>query len=258
MNPMQTQQANCASLSLSLVELDQRKRSAAEIKTSIRAMLKKEFAYARPKVMEYSMGMTSMAPFILNVVGNDLDLLDEYAQRLVKEIKKVSDLTDVDTSSEAGKPEFQVVFNPNEMQKFGVMPTIAGAELRYQIAGEVVGELHDKGLEYDVRLRLKPEQRDLRSAFSETKIPNQMYRLVPLSAISKGIQKSGPSQIIREDRSRVVQITANLTPAGAIGTATDRTMLLLTKKMPPPKGVTYNFIGQTEDSKSCQRTCCSP
>ena len=218
-------------------------------KTSIRKMLKKEFAYARPKVNEYSMGMTSMSPFILNIVGNDLDVLDEYAQKLVKEIKKIPDLTDVDTSSEAGKPEFQVVFNPNEMQKFGVMPAIAGAELRYQIAGEVVGELHDKGLEYDVRLRLKPEQRDLRSAFSETKIPNQMYRLVPLSAISKGVEKSGPSQIIREDRSRVVQITANLTPDGAIGTATDRTMLLLTKKMPPPKGVTYNFIGQTEDLK---------
>ena len=76
-----------------------------------------------------------------------------------------------------------------------------------------------------------------------------MYRLVPLSAISKGVEKSGPSQIIREDRSRVVQITANLTPDGAIGTATDRTMQLLTKKMPPPKGVTYNFIGQTEDLK---------
>ncbi len=249
MNTMQQQQPNFAQFGLSLVKLGERKRPAGDIKESIRKMLNKEFAFARPKVNEYSMGMTSMSPYILNLVGNDLEVLNEYSQKLVKEIKKIPDLTDVDTSSEEGKPEFQVIFNPNEMQKFGVMPAVAGAELRYQIAGEVVGELHSKGLEYDVRLRLKPEQRDLRSAFNETKIPNQMYRLVPLTAISKGVEKSGPSQILREDRSRVVQVSANLAPDGAIGSATDMSMVLLKKKLPPPKGVSYNFIGQTEDLK---------
>ncbi|HNW27774.1 MAG TPA: efflux RND transporter permease subunit [Spirochaetota bacterium] len=248
MNSMQQEQANVTQFGLSLVDIRDRKRTAPEIKTAIRNMLIKEFGYTRPKLNEYSMGMTSMAPYFLNIVGNDLDVLDEYSQKLLKKIEKIPDLTDVDTSSEAGKPEFQVVFNPTEMQKFGIMPVIAGAELRYQIAGDVVGKLHAKGLEYDVRLRLKPEQRDLRSAFSETKIPNQMYRMVPLSAISKGIEKSGPSQIIRSDRSRVVQITANLAPDGAIGTATDLTNAII-KKMPPPKGVTYNFIGQSEDLK---------
>jgi len=249
MNTMQQQQPNFAQFGLSLVKYNERKRGAAEIKETIRKMLNKEFAYARPKVNEYSMGMTSMAPYYLNLIGSDLSELDEYAQKLVKEIKKIPDLTDVDTSSEEGKPEYQVQFNPNEMQKFGIMPVIAGVELRYQIAGEVVGQLHAKGLEYDVRLRLKPDQRDLRSAYAETKIPNQTYRLVPLSAISKGIEKPGPSQILREDRSRVVQITANLAPNGAIGTAQDMSLAILKKKLPPPKGITYSFIGQTEDLK---------
>jgi HAE1 family hydrophobic/amphiphilic exporter-1 len=253
MNTMQQLQANFAQFGLSLVKINERKRGAGEIKEQVRNILKKEFAYARPKVNEYSLGMTSMAPFYLNLIGNDLDVLDEYAQKLVKEMKegksKIADLTDIDTSSEEGKPEYQVLFSLNDMHKFGVMPAVAGAELRYQIAGEVVGELHNKGLEYDVRMRLKPDQRDLRSAFNETKIPNQMYRLVPLSAISKGVEKTGPSQILREDRSRVVQITGNLTPDGAIGAAMDQAVLLMKNKIPPPKGVTYMFIGQTEDLK---------
>jgi HAE1 family hydrophobic/amphiphilic exporter-1 len=247
MNPMQTPQANFATLGLSLVDSNQRTRTAPEIKTKLRDMMGKEFAVTRPKLMEYSMGTMTMAPFILNIIGNDLDALDEYSQKLLTEIKKIPDLSDVDSSSEAGKPEFQVVFNPNEMQKYGVMPVIAGAELRCQIAGEVVGELHDKGLEYDVRLRLKPEQRDLRSAYRDTRIPNQAFRLVPISAISKGMEKTGASRILRSDRSRVVQITANLTDKGAIGTASDITRQILSKKLPLPKGVTYNFIGQSED-----------
>jgi HAE1 family hydrophobic/amphiphilic exporter-1 len=248
-NTMQQQQANFAQFGLSLVKGNERKRNAGEIKDHIRKILKKEFGNARPKVSDYSMGMTSMAPFYLNLIGNDLDAIDQYAQKLVQEIKKIPDLTDVDTSTEEGKPEFQVVFDTNKMQQFGIMPAVAGGELRYQIAGEVVGKLHQKGLEYDVRLRLKPEQRDLRAAYRESKIPNQMYRLVPLSAISKGVEKLGPSQILREDRSRVVQITANLAPDGAIGSAMDQAVAIMKKKLPPPKGITYLFIGQAEDLK---------
>ncbi|MBN2160153.1 MAG: efflux RND transporter permease subunit [Spirochaetes bacterium] len=246
MNAMQTEQPNFVSMGLSLVDISLRERNAPEIKTQIRNMLLKEFPDARPKLTEYSLGTLAMSPYELNIIGSDLEALNEYSQKLAREIKKIRDLSDVDTSSETGKPEFQVVFNPNEMQKFGVMPVIAGAELRYQIAGEVVGELHDNGLEYDVRLRLKPEQRNLRSAFRETRIPNQTFRMVPLSAISRGIDKFGPSQIMRYDRSRVVKITANLTPTGALGSATELTEQLLKKKLKPPEGITYEFIGQAE------------
>lgn len=249
MNQMQTEQANFATLGLSLVGARERTRAVPDIKTKIRTVLSKEFPQARPKLNEYSLGTVAMSPFLLNVIGSDLDELDAYTQKLVKEIRKIPDLTDVDTSSESGKPEFQVLLNPNEMQKFGVMPVIAGAELRYQIAGDVVGKLHDKGIEYDVRLRLKPEQRDLYSAFNDTRVPNQTYRLVPLSAISKGEQRTGPSRITRSDRSRVIQITANLTPDGAMGTATELTTNLLQKKLKAPKGITYAFIGQAEDLK---------
>ncbi|MBP7735747.1 MAG: efflux RND transporter permease subunit [Spirochaetes bacterium] len=249
MNAMNTAQTNFVTMGLSLVDMKDRKRTAPEIKTAIRNMLLKEFRDDRPKLTEYSLGNMAMSAYVLNIVGNDLQVLDEYAQKFYKELQKSRDLSDVDISSESGKPEFQVVFNPNEMQKFGVMPSIAGSELRYQIAGEVVGELHAKGIEYDVRLRLKPDQRDLRSAFENTKVPNQMYRMVPLKAISNGVDKFGPSQILRYDRSRVVQITANLTPDGAMGSATDFSMDLLKKKMPPPKGITYNFVGQAEDLK---------
>lgn len=243
-------QANSATLGISLVDSSERKRSAGEIKDFLRKRLVKEFAYAKPKVNEYSMGgLGTTYAFYLNIIGDDLAQLDEYSSKLVERIKKIPDLVDVDTSSRPGKPEFQIQLDPQEMQRYGVMPNIAGAELRYHIAGDVVGRLHDRGLEYDIRLRLKPEQRNLRATYQETRVPNMMYRLVPLSAISKGVEKSGASIILREDRSRVVQITANLAPDGAIGNATDQAKRILEKELPPPKGVTYAFFGQTEDFK---------
>jgi HAE1 family hydrophobic/amphiphilic exporter-1 len=250
----QQQETNVAQLGISLVDASERKRNATQIKDSLRKILQKEFAYAKPKVNEFSMGGLGMQyPFYLNLIGNDLESLDEYSHRLVQKIKKIPDLTDVDSSSQPGKPEYQIKLDTGRMQMLGVSSAVAGAELRYQIAGEVAGKLHDKGLEYDVRVRLKPEQRDLRSAYRETRVPNSMMRLIPLSAIGRGIEKEGPSLIIRENRSRVVQIFGNLAPGGAVGNAMDQTKRILDREMPPPKGITYAFVGQAQDYKEMGR-----
>ncbi|OHD68125.1 MAG: multidrug transporter AcrB [Spirochaetes bacterium RBG_16_49_21] len=250
----QQQETNVAQLGVSLVGPGERKRNATQIKDYLRKTLQKEFAYAKPKVNEYSMGGLGMQyPFYLNLISNDLEALDEYSRKLLQRIKNIPDLTDVDSSSQPGKPEFQVALDTREMQRLGISSAVAGAELRYHIAGEVAGKLHDKGLEYDVRMRLKPGQRDLRSAYNETRVPNSMMRMIPLSTVSKGIEKKGPSLIIRENRSRVVQIFGNLAPGGAVGNAMDQTKRLVDKEMPAPKGITYAFVGQAEDYKEMGR-----
>jgi len=155
----------------------------------------------------------------------------------------------VDTTYRTGKPEFQVVPNRAKMQTVGVVAGVMGAELRYHIEGGEVAKYLENGIEYDVRLRLKEEQRNLRKSFYETRVPNIQNRLIPLSAIAEGKESSSPARIIREDRSRVVPINANLAPGGAIASASESAAKILKEKLPPPPGITYSFVGQSEDFK---------
>jgi HAE1 family hydrophobic/amphiphilic exporter-1 len=114
----------------------------------------------------------------------------------------------------------------------------------------VVGKLHENGLEYDVRIRLKPGQRDLKKIYHLVKVPNAMgggSKLIPLSAISKSTKKLGSSYILRQDRARVVQINANLAPGGGVGDAIDRVKHIMQNELPLPQGISYSFIGQTEN-----------
>lgn len=104
----------------------------------------------------------------------------------------------------------------------------------------------EKGLEYDIRVRLQENQRDLRKAFNETRVPNMQNRLVPLSAIARAESAAGPSVIIRQDRARAVQITANLARGGAIGSAIDRTKEILNRELPLPGTMSYAFRGQAD------------
>jgi HAE1 family hydrophobic/amphiphilic exporter-1 len=161
-------------------------------------------------------------------------------------LKTVPDLTELKTSMESGVPELQIKMDESRMLMAGVNNKTAGTELRYHIQGAVAGRYRDKGIEYDVRVRLQENQRDLRKAFNETRVPNMQNRLVPLSAIATAKNSTGPSIILRQDRARPCRYTPNLAKGGAIGTAIDRTKEIIENELPLPEGVTYGFIGQAD------------
>ncbi|MBW0432751.1 efflux RND transporter permease subunit [Leptospira yasudae] len=240
---------NAGTLAVALVNSKKRKRTTTQVKDEIRELLK-PFAYARPAVSDYSaVGGGIQYPFQLVIKGEDLAEMDVYSKKVVARLKSLSDLADIDTDYRAGKPEYQIHLDNLKMQLVGVLPGVAGSELRYQIAGDEVSKFYDKGIEYEVKMRLRPDQRNLRQAYGQTKVPNIANKLIPLSAISVGKETAGPSRINRIDRARTIVINANLAPGGAVQDATRITDEILKKELPPPPGIRYNFQGQSEDFK---------
>ncbi|MBI3395695.1 MAG: efflux RND transporter permease subunit, partial [Spirochaetia bacterium] len=248
----QNGESNVATLGITLLKSWERNRSTTEIKEVVRGFLK-EMPDVKSSVNDYSaVGGGVQYPLNLNLTGDDLAELEKYSKIVIEKIsdpKRVPDLIDVQTDFRGGKPEYQIQMDPARMEAVGVTAGIAGAELRYLVEGGVVGRYHDAGLEYDVRLRLRPDQRDLKSAYGITRVPNMTYKMIPLPAISSMVLRSGPERITRQDRGRVITIHANLAPGGAIGNATDVLKKMLDKEIPPPKGIRYAFWGQSEDFK---------
>ncbi|MDW8306358.1 MAG: efflux RND transporter permease subunit [Leptospiraceae bacterium] len=239
--------SNQATIMVRMVELKYRKISTDEMKKRFREILK-NYAFARPSVNDYSpVGGGVQYPFNLNLMGQDLQQLEEYAKKLQHKLAEIDDLIDVDTDYRPGKPEFQVKLRSDKMQQVGVSPAVAGSELRYHIAGGVVGKYYEKGKEYEILLRLRNDQRNLKEAYEKTYVPNQTNRLIPLSYISVGKMATGPARISRQDRSRIIQIRANLSANGAIQSAEEKARRILEKELPPPSGISYAFWGQAKD-----------
>lgn len=243
--------ANKGELGVVLADRKWRNRETWQLKEVARDLLK-DLAYAKVSVNDYSaVGGGVQYPLNLNISGENLDELDKYSQIVMAELKTIKDLSDISADFQTGKPEFQVQLDPERMQQVGVGPSAAGSELRLHVAGGVVGKFYDNGLEYDIRMRLKENQRDLKTSFAQSFVPNlsQPPRPIPLSILGKGVVKAGPSNISRQDRSRVIKIHANLAPGGAIGNAVDEAKKILDTKIRPPEGVRYIFWGQAEDLK---------
>lgn len=232
-----------ATLSVTLVEAGERKISTGGVKDLVRAALKV------PKGATLSVGDQAggAKAFQLQLRGDDLAAMGKYADQLVPRLQKIPDLVDLSDDYDTGKPLFQVKLDPALAELTGVQPVAAGQEIRLQIAGAKVGKLRQNQTEYEVWMRAKNSQRNLETGCGEISVPNVGGRLIPLRSISKGERVAGPSQINRQDRSRIITISANLAPTGAIVSATDAAKRIIAKELPTPPGVEVNFAGQAED-----------
>jgi HAE1 family hydrophobic/amphiphilic exporter-1 len=240
--------ANVADAYVKLIPAKQRKLNTSGVKEKIREQLK-EYAYVNPKVKDYDPVGGGMRPFTLNFIGDDQQVLETYAQKFFAKFKDDKALKDVDLNFRPGKPEFQVVPNAQAMQRLGISTLAMGGELRAQVEGITPVRYREGGREYDVRVRLKDDQRDLREAFNRTWIPNVNGSLVSLSSVAKGLETQGPSKVNRQDRARYVQVGADIAPGGGLGDIMNKMKLAIETdpELKLPAGVTYAFVGQAEN-----------
>ena len=133
-------------------------------------------------------------------------------------------------------------------------PQILGDELRGYVEGYTPTKLRQKGLEYDVRIRLKPEQRDIRDNFDKIYVPNVNQRLIRLSDVAKPEEGLEDAVITRMDRGRYIQINASLTKGAGLGDIMRdvEQKFQSSGDLRTPPEIRYMFIGDSENMQDLQ------
>lgn len=244
-------ESNKASVFVRLVPRKDRDVNTTQVKESLRTVFEKYKNEAIVQIGDINIGGNAEKPLNLNLIGDDLEVLSAYADKLKTRIAQVPGLADVDTNYRAGKPEFHVDFNRSQSEALGVSTVTAGAELRARVEGVVAGTYRKNGIEYDIRVRLDDRARDLREQFASTLVPNANMNLIPLAKIADGKATTGYSQINRQNKARYINIAANLGAGGSLGNAMAdiENILKNDPEFKPPAGITYKFFGQAEDFK---------
>lgn len=244
-------ESNKSTIYVRLVPRKERKGNTTAVKTEIREGLAELNKQALIAVGDIDISGGGQKVFNLVIRGENLDQLSQYVDKVKPQIAAIKGLSDVDTNYRTGKPEFHVVFDRNKSETLGVSTVTAGAELRARVDGTVAATYRKSGNEYDIRVRMREEDRDLKKEFNSTSIPNQNFNLIPLSRVAKGEDISTFSQINRLNKGRYVMIDANLAPGGNLGDITVAVEKLLNSdpEYKVPAGLSFEFIGQAQDFK---------
>ncbi|MGE8722804.1 efflux RND transporter permease subunit [Leptospira terpstrae] len=233
-----------------LVPSKKRKLNTPQFKDYIRKELS-PYAYAKPIVKNYDAIGGGQRSFSFVITGNDPEEVESYSKLVFEKINKIPDLTDPDISLREGAPEFKIVPKGKQIVKMGVNPQSLGKELRTMLEGDTSAVFREKNLEYDIRVRMLEDQRNIEKNFYLVSVPNINGYLVPLSFVTSGVPATGPATIQRQNRSRSVEISADTDPNGrGSGYVMSELQRILNEELPTPKGIKVSYSGQTENLES--------
>lgn len=246
-------ESNEASIYVRLLPFAKRSVSTTEVKDRVRAQLA-SVKDGQPMVQAFDpFGGGADRPIMVNIVGDNLDQLRQTSDALVLRLAQDSRVRDIDTSYREGKPEFQIQPKPEKMQVLGLNSRTVGNELHAQVQGMTPAKYREGGLEYDVRVRLKPDQRDLFKDFDSILVPNVNMRLIKLSNVSNPIQTRGPAIVTRQDRGRFIQVVADLTPGSSQADVLNDIERILRDDLKLPANMSYTFVGASENFQDMGR-----
>jgi HAE1 family hydrophobic/amphiphilic exporter-1 len=206
--------ANEARLYVKLTHKTERDTTQAEVMGLVRQRLQalhlplEDYAVEDIPWIEVAGARQSMVNYALR--GPDLDRLGTYADEIVRFMEGAGGFTDVASSYESGKPEISLDVSRARAADLGVDVAQIGATISALLGGAEVATFEEHGERWDVRLQLHPSHRDDPLEIGLVNVRARDGRIVPLANLVRPTIASGPVQVDRENRSRVVNLQANL------------------------------------------------
>ena len=147
--------------------------------------------------------------------GPDLDKLTQYSDELLKRMKTVPDLVDVDSTLVTGKPELRVVIDRPRAADLGVRVGDIAQALNTLVAGQKVSTFNAGTDQYNVRVRAIGESRASVEGLKRMIVSSSKIGWVSLDNLVRVEEGTGPSAIDRLNRQRQVMMLGNVKPGGS-------------------------------------------
>ena len=182
----------------------------------------------------------SSAQLELEIVGSDLNTIEQVANTAANNLKLTGKARDVDTSVRVGKPEIKVVPHRAVLQNLDLPSSTIGTLLRGSVEGLKQGTYKRGARSFDIRVKL--DEKKGYEQLPALAFSSKEGKPLALNAISTLQPSTMPIQINRTDRERVAKVYAN--PAPKIGLQDLVTIVTDTVNPLLPPGYKIRFGGQ--------------
>ncbi len=241
---------NEGTITVRMVDLDKRERSSFEV---ISALRKELAAYPGLRLSfssENSGGGGGGAPVEISVAGERMEQLTALAAMVEDSVRATPGAVEVDNSLGEGKPELQVALDREKIADLGLNVSQIALAARYLVNGVVPLKFQEGDRQADVRLRLRPEDRNDLSDLSRILIPSskeidgEKGQQFPLSYVANFAEASAVAELSRYDRMKTITVSANNSGRFAGDVRTDA--MAKAGQIPTPPGYRIYATGEAE------------
>lgn len=196
-----------ASVTISLVDLDQRDRSSADIAKQLRHDLQDIAGCELTVSTSSTMSMSTDSDISVELTGDDYDQLAETADDLANQISAMPDAINVESSAGEQTPRVAVKINRENASRFGLNAATIGGLVRGELTGSTATTLRMNGEEYDVTVAGDEDVATSLDALRSMQIPTMTGGTVPLSMVADVYTELSPQSIVRKNQKETVTIT---------------------------------------------------
>ena len=250
MSAMQKSGSNMISYNLRLSRSTERERSIYEIADIWRTELAKI-----PEISQFvvtpggsSGGMSGGANVEIKVFGFDLDNSNSVAIDLKNKVSKIAGVRDADLSRDDLRPEYNVVFDREKLALHGLSNAQVSQAVRNRIDGMTASKYREDGDEYDIVVRYSEEFRQSLEDVENINLMTATGRTIKLKEVAKVVEEFAAPDIQRENRQRIVKVTATLAPGVALGDVVGEVQKML-DEYETPDGIDLELGGTLEDQQ---------
>jgi len=192
------------------------------------------------------------AQVVVNIFGDDLDVLDQKAQEVAQALNQVPGAADVQISAPPGAPRMVVQLRPDRLTQFGFRPleVLEAVQTAYQ--GDVVAQTYEGDKVFDVTVILEPAARQQPEDIGKLLVSNSAGARMPLDRLANVFLTTGRYAILHDGARRRQTITCN--PAGRdVASFVAAAQKQIADKVKLPAGVYVEFSGAAQEQAQAQR-----
>lgn len=186
-------------------------------------------------------------PAAIRLAGPELGTLTALANQAQAGLENIPGLINIRNGAPTGQPQLVVRVDPQRAAELGVNAATLGLSVRSAFAGVVATKFQkaDGTLE-DVRIQFSEGSRTAIDDVADLPVSTLTGQTVPLRQVATVTEASGPAQISRFDRERVVSVGASLDTGVALSEILPAVREVIAG-LQPPAGYTAELAGGGED-----------
>ena len=193
-------------------------------------------------------GLAVQAPVTVEIKGNSLKDLEDLTHEVQGRLSDIKGIYGIKNNLSEPSPETKVLIDKDKASLYGLSVTDIAQTALIGLKGYVATKFKEKGEEYDIRVRLRKQDRDDFGKLARLEIRSPSGTRTELASVASFGKGKGPSEIRRLNQERMVLVYANIYQRPLKDVAKDVNDMI--RRLSIPKGYIVKLAGETEEMKA--------
>lgn len=180
-------------------------------------------------------------PVEVKLFGQDLGVLEKYAESLEPDMSKVDGIEDLYNGVSEPSAEMLMTVNEAEAKPIGLTPEQVGSAISGALLGTEAGEVRLEDRSIGVRVRAPDSLRNDPSQLASLPVVSPSGAAAPLGSLASFVRADARGELLRENQQQMIAMTSDVSGRSLGDVMKDVKRVLAAHK--PPSGVRIELAG---------------